>query len=201
MKENFEKCLRHVFNFEGGFSNDPNDRGGETLFGITAGTLAGAYKSGIVKHNNIEKLTTEEAKIIYKVNYWDKMLCDELPDGLDFLIFDMGINAGRGTAIKHLQNAINRYISSPIVEDGGIGLQTISALNVLLATPLPSIFNENTMLNAIIDSLLENYTTYYSDITDGVNSTEKGRAQEIKNRKFIRGWVLRNVNRGNKVGT
>ncbi len=58
---NFEKALSFVFGSEGGYSNHPNDRGGATNMGITAGTLARAYKQGIVKHQNIKALTRAEA--------------------------------------------------------------------------------------------------------------------------------------------
>ena len=59
---------------------------------------------------------------IYKKGYWDRMKCDEIPNGLDLCLFDFGVNAGPGRAAKFLQKIIGTTV------DGGIGPQTLNAL-------------------------------------------------------------------------
>ena len=44
----YDDVLKTVLGFEGGYSNDPDDRGGETNLGITEGTYARAKKAGLV---------------------------------------------------------------------------------------------------------------------------------------------------------
>ena len=85
----FDECVNIVVGFEGGFSDHPQDSGGKTKYGITEATLNAAFKVGIVSHNNIKDLTVEEAKTIYKVNYWDKCKCDDLPKPLDLCAFSI----------------------------------------------------------------------------------------------------------------
>jgi lysozyme family protein len=59
---------------------------------------------------------------MYKKKYWDAVKADELPTGLDYLMFDFAINAGPGRAIKTMQKAIG---TNP---DGAIGPKTMAAL-------------------------------------------------------------------------
>ena len=90
MKQNFEICVAKVFKDEGGYTNDPADSGGKTNFGITQ-----KETSLDVRH-----ITKDQAKAIYKKNYWDALGCDSLPSGVDYTVFDYGVNSGVGRASK-----------------------------------------------------------------------------------------------------
>lgn len=79
---------------DGGYTNDPVDPGGETKWGITARALADAIKKGIVKPTTVKDLTEEDAKIIYRVNYWDMCHCDGRPVAFAVAIFDSAVNCG-----------------------------------------------------------------------------------------------------------
>lgn len=100
---------------EGGYVNDPKDSGGETKYGISKK----AYP-----YVDIPNLTIEQAKQIYKKDYWDRCKCDYLPDALSVAVFDFAVNSGINRAIKYLQMAIGN-----ITVDGIIGNQTIGAAN------------------------------------------------------------------------
>jgi lysozyme family protein len=100
---------------EGGYVNDPKDSGGETKYGISKK----AYP-----YVDIPNLTIEQAKEIYKKDYWDRCKCDYLPDCLSVAVFDFAVNSGTDRAIKYLQMAI-----TGITVDGIIGNQTIGAAN------------------------------------------------------------------------
>ena len=76
---------------------------------------------------DIKNLTKEQAKEIYKRDYWDKNRVDELPEQLRHIFFDMCVNQGRGRAIKILQRSANAK-GADLVVDGGLGPKTIGAL-------------------------------------------------------------------------
>lgn len=123
------KCLAVVFASEGGYSDHPNDRGGKTMMGITEGTLNSAYKSGIVGHNDVKKLTRAEAEKIYDKRFWGPSKSNIMPWPLNLLNFDMAVNHGIGGGGKILQRAINVIlVDSPIKVDGSIGNETLAAL-------------------------------------------------------------------------
>lgn len=195
MSDRFNECLQLTLEFEGGYSNDPNDAGGATNLGITQTTLTSAYNDGIVSHNDITKITTAEAALIYQINYWNKCSCDSLPKPVDFLVFDMAVNAGTATASKALQNVLNRYSNNQISEDGVIGPKTLASLEELLSVhSTSSVLKDTWLLRSISDSLLQYFETHYVTICAG--KTE----QQIKNRTFLLGWMNRNLKRATIAG-
>lgn len=110
---------------EGGYVNDANDSGGETKYGIS---------KKVYPYIDIPNLTIEQAKEIYKKDYWNRCKCDYLPDALSVAVFDFAVNSGTKRAIKYLQMAI-----TGITVDGIIGNQTICAANRL---PIKKVLNE-----------------------------------------------------------
>lgn len=114
----FEVAVEFILEHEGGYSNDSQDPGGETNFGISKRSYPDV---------DIKNLTREDACAIYERDYWTKMHCAELPDGLDLLVFDSAVNQGVGAATKMLQQAVGTTV------DGVIGPKTIQAANDLAA--------------------------------------------------------------------
>ena len=110
---NFEKAIEYVLEHEGGYVDDPTDRGGETNYGISKR----AYPEVDIKH-----LTKSEAINIYKIDYWIKGKCDKLPFSLQYAHFDACVNLGIHGANKVLQTASN------VKADGIIGSMTIKAV-------------------------------------------------------------------------
>lgn len=109
-KDIFERTIDH----EGNYSNDPNDPGGETKFGISKRS----YPNLI-----ISKLTLEDAYNIYKRDFWDVIHGDNLPYSVAYQLFDFAINSGVGTAIRYLQRAVG------VADDGYIGPVSIKAIS------------------------------------------------------------------------
>jgi lysozyme family protein len=97
----FETAFNRTIGIEKGYSNDPNDPGGETNWGISKR----AYPQ-----LDIRNLTREDAKAIYLRDYWDKVR--GIPDSVKFQMFDFAVNSGIGNAIRCLQSACN------VVPDG-----------------------------------------------------------------------------------
>lgn len=89
MRKNFEKALKFTLSWEGGYSNDPDDPGGETFKGCTVRDQPW-LKDKI--HN--KTLTDEEAGEVYLANYWIPAGCDSLPYPLDCVVFDCAVNMG-----------------------------------------------------------------------------------------------------------
>lgn len=112
----WEKAVSFVLEQEGGYVNNPHDKGGETKYGISKK----AYPDV-----DVENLTLDQAKEIYKKDYWNKCKCDYLPDALSVAVFDFAVNSGIKRAIKYLQ------LSLGVTVDGIIGNQTLGACNRL----------------------------------------------------------------------
>lgn len=136
MKANFDKAFNKVIKAEGGYSRDPDDKGGETYLGI-ARKFHSKSKMwdyiDIIKFNNpkatYKALTTllkkdkridDEAKKIYKEQYWDKMKCGEITSQrIAEQLFDMGVNSGISNAVKLMQGLIGMD-KSGYISDGFI---------------------------------------------------------------------------------
>lgn len=93
MKSNFNKCCDLLLKDEGGYSNDPDDNGGATNFGITIVD----YRKYLNKNgtpNDVKNMKVADARVIYKSKYWDALNCDSLSSGVDYTVFDYGANSG-----------------------------------------------------------------------------------------------------------
>jgi len=123
MRENFAESLRQVLKHEGRWSDHPEDPGGATNYGITIADYRRYIKPRGTKED-LRKITMAEVRQIYRQRYWEAMRCDELPSGVDFAVFDYGVNSGIGRAPKVLQ----RGLGVPV--DGRIGPKTIAAAHL-----------------------------------------------------------------------
>ena len=159
---NFNKCLDLVLHHEGGYVNHPKDPGGMTNMGITKRVYEEWVGYSVSEHT-MQNLKKEDVAPIYKKNYWDRLKCDKLPEGLDLCVFDFGVNAGTGRAAKYLQMLIGA------TKDGAIGPNTLALVD------------EYTSLRGVpetIEEYQENRQKYY----------EKLKTFET----FGRGWTRRN---------
>jgi len=103
----FDTVFDRVIGHEGGYTNDPNDPGGETNWGITWPVLREAIGLGIIlPETTIASLTRGQAKRIYAALFWDALNAEGLPDGVVFQLFDFAVNSGIGTAVRNLQRAV-----------------------------------------------------------------------------------------------
>lgn len=118
MYDNFEACLKEVLKHEGGYVDHPADPGGATNRGVTKKAWE-EYVGHEVSKDDIKALTVEDVTPFYRERYWDVCRCDDLPAGLDYLVFDIAVNSGPGRASKFLQSAVG---ATP---DGRIGPNTI----------------------------------------------------------------------------
>jgi lysozyme family protein len=121
MERNFTFTLKEVLKHEGGWADHPKDPGGATMRGVTLANFRRFVKPNATK-DDLRKITDAQLQSVYKQHYWNAVRASELPDGLDYAVFDYAVNSGPAQAIKHLQRAIG------VNEDGKIGPQTLKAI-------------------------------------------------------------------------
>lgn len=171
--EQFEQALRILFPLEGGYSDNPNDRGGKTNLGITEGTLNAAYQAGIVGHNDVQRLTRQEAEQVYYRLYWLRGQCDKIPvPKLATVHFDGCVNHGIGGAGVLLQRVIAILTDTPLTLDGSIGPKTLSVLDRALARNSDA---------AVALSVIAKRADLYRYLV----------IKRPQNREFIMGWLNR----------
>jgi lysozyme family protein len=93
----FDDAFDRLIGHEGSYVNDSNDPGGETKWGISKRSYP---------HLNIATLTRDEARSIYRRDFWGRIHGDEMYDGLAFQVFDFAVNSGIETAVRYLQRSV-----------------------------------------------------------------------------------------------
>lgn len=122
MKDNFDLSLSLVLQHEGGFVNHKLDPGGATNKGVTQAVYDDfRVKHGLAKQSVLH-ISADEIGQIYKRQYWDAVNGDNLPSGVDYATFDLGVNSGVGRAARFLQAVLG------VPQDGVIGAKTIAAI-------------------------------------------------------------------------
>ena len=123
----FAHALSFVLAREGGYVNDPTDKGGETNFGIS--DKRDGVADGLTDVNGdgkpdtrIRDLTKEQAGQIYYRDYWYPAYCEKWPDGISLFMFDAAVQHGTKKAIQLLQEAVG------VSADGIVGTKTINAV-------------------------------------------------------------------------
>jgi lysozyme family protein len=130
MKSAFEQALDYTFANEGGFSNDTNDHGGATRYGITRAE-ASRWRKKPVSVADMKVFPIDEAKAIYKAWYWDTMALDKVASAsIAICMFDIGVVMGIGIPPKFAQSICNAHGGSLVV-DGHLGPLSIAAMNAL----------------------------------------------------------------------
>lgn len=107
----FPQAFTIVIGEEGGYTNDPQDPGGETKFGISKR----AYPN-----LDVAQLTLPEAQAIYRRDYWDKLNLDVLSWEMGLILFDAAVNQGPGFEHTLIGNSVEvmsaravRYAENP----------------------------------------------------------------------------------------
>lgn len=104
MTENFDKIMEFVFTWEGWKSNDPDDAGGRTVWGITERDYPDEFPA---LWNMSKEDAKARAKVLFRIHYWDKIDGDNLENKLDALVMDTAVNMGRHFAISLKQYSFN----------------------------------------------------------------------------------------------
>jgi lysozyme family protein len=141
----FLTAYKKLDEVEGGYANDPADKGGETIFGIArkfhpdwpGWTLLDVLKQA-PNFPHIAEVNPElkgAAGVFYRQEYWNRLRGDDIPQQeiADYL-FDTAVNFGLGQAVKFLQESLNE-IATTLTVDGALGQATLSAIKALAGAP------------------------------------------------------------------
>ncbi len=149
----FNIAFKRTMGDEGSYSNDPEDKGGETVWGISR--YYHEHWEGWARVDALKAFADDDIKTIsaiiaedkpllamvkkfYKSKFWDRVKGDSIQSQvIANELFDTAVNCGKTTASKFLQVALNKLNRdgdsySDITVDGGVGAKTISALGACL---------------------------------------------------------------------
>lgn len=105
-KLDFLQCFDRLIGHEGGYVNNTADPGGETQWGISKRSYP---------HLNIRALTREQAREIYRTDFWLRLRAERLPGAVAYQLFDFAVNSGIETAVRYYQRALD------VADDGWWG--------------------------------------------------------------------------------
>jgi lysozyme family protein len=178
---NIDNMLASLLKAEGGYTNNPNDSGGETIWGITKATATSNGYSG-----SMRDMTKDQALTIYREQYYYKpgfaLVADESP-AVAGELFDTGVNMGVSTASTFFQRSLNalngRGANYPDIKvDGQIGRGTVNAFAGLIAKRGHDAA-ESVMLKAL-------------NCLQGARYISLAEANP-KNEEFLFGWLMNRV--------
>lgn len=115
-KELFKKALTFVLKWEGGYVNNPNDKGGATNKGITQYTYNSWLTSKGLQRKDVKFITQNEVEEIYYKNYWLKAGCNDMSKIFAVICFDTAVNMGVSRVQEFLRVAqwrdIDKYLDA-----------------------------------------------------------------------------------------
>ena len=168
-----DDILRDVLRNEGGYVNDPADRGGETNFGVTVAVARANGYTGPMRDMPLAKaLDIYRGKYVIAPGFG---LVGNLSMPIAAELVDTGVNMGPATAGKFLQRALNLLTDDSLGVDGIVGPASIRSLKGYLAKRGKE--GERRLL-ALLNAFLGER---YADLAEG----------RTANRKFIYGWLGR----------
>lgn len=113
-----------ILRWEGGFVDDPLDKGGATNKGITIGTFCSFYGQGATVEQ-LKNITDEQWLHIFKSGYWDKWKADNIINqSVANICVDWAWASGTETSIKQVQKILG------VAVDGIVGKDTLTAINI-----------------------------------------------------------------------
>lgn len=124
--DKFDMFIERVLSSEGGYVNNASDPGGETKWGIAKRSYPSL---------NIKELTREQAKEIYRRDFWDRIDGNRLHEDVAFQVLDAAVNHGAENAIRWLQRAAG------VADDGHLGPISNAAIARTPAVDLVLRFN------------------------------------------------------------
>lgn len=182
----FDVTLKH----EGGYANDPADRGGETYRGIArrfhpewqgwgiidAARAQPGFPGSLAASSDLDRLVRD----VYRRLYWDRFQGDAvatLSEPIAAELFDTGVNMGVGRATGFLQRALNALNNRgsrwpDITEDGDFGQKTLAAMRACCSRG-----DDGLLLSAL-------------NVLQGAHYLAIARNDESQER-FMRGWLKR----------
>lgn len=140
----FERCQQFTLKWEGGLSDDPQDKGGLTKYGISMAYLQDMARTrpsvlrdilgtSTVTRQLVKSLTQAQAGALFKFSFWDPFQLDDQSLSVALCVYDMNLNHGSFNAMKIVQRAANLMpsVMPKLSVDGKFGPKTRSAMRFL----------------------------------------------------------------------
>jgi len=172
----FQSYFDHLMEDEGGYlpgkqAKKIKDRGGATNWGISLRFLKSCgievgdiNNDGVVDEKDIMILTRDQAKALYFKYFWNPLYPEIRNPQLENRIFNFGVNAGRRTSVKILQQSVNQVMDTKLLKaDGIFGKKTLGAV-------------VNVNQQKLYDQYIINIEAYY---------------RSLNKPQFITGWLRR----------
>ncbi|WP_055128460.1 glycoside hydrolase family 108 protein [Pseudomonas mediterranea] len=170
-----DQIIEETIGREGRYSNNSDDAGGETMWGITATVARANGYLGAMKN-----LPRDMAVTIYHREYFVKPGLDKVllrSSDIATEMFDTGVNMGQSIAVKFLQRALSLVGDRALVQDGQMGPGTLAALDAFMS-------KRGIEGELVLVRMLNCFQgARYAEITE----------QRPQNKTFIYGWFLNRV--------
>lgn len=158
----FLKAFKYVMENEGGYSDNPADRGGKTNYGITISTYS-FFLNRRATDDDMKSITEKTAEDVYRKFFWVPLCLDMVvSDSVAIAMFDQAVNRGPGTVAREVQKLIG------VPADGIIGRHTLDAIND---------YSSNLLVKDIADCAEANYKILV--------------ARDETQKVFLDGWMNR----------
>ena len=171
VRTTFEEIIEVVLAHEGGFVDDPDDKGGATNWGVTQAVWEDFLEDEFTSED-VKGFTREQAIELYEEEFWIPSQAEKLPAEVREVYFDMCVNHGQRNAVKILQTCVNSK-GGNLEVDGGIGPNTIGACSDL----------------KLWEVQVERSGFYWNLVFKGSFYGKRNNQA-----KFIRGWIRRCFN-------
>ncbi len=170
MTANIDEMINDVLQKEGGFVDNPADRGGPTNFGITQATLS-RFLEKAATADEVRNLDIDTARDIYQLRYYNQPRIDKLPPAIQPFVFDCAVNHGPRRAIRFVQSVCNEAGFGPLASDGFMGPKTKAVADACYTAM------QQWMLVALVQERKMFYTTIVMN--------------DESQRQFLKGWLAR----------
>ncbi|MBX3120370.1 MAG: hypothetical protein KF784_15010 [Fimbriimonadaceae bacterium] len=106
MSDDFQKVLKQILKYEGGYVNDPVDPGGATNMGIIQKVYDSYRVSKGLAKQPVKVITKDEVADIYEERYWKTSRAVYLKWPLSLAVFDTAVNFGVGRSNQFVAQAL-----------------------------------------------------------------------------------------------
>jgi lysozyme family protein len=179
----FSQAHKFVEQWEGFHDDDPDDPGGETLYGISRKNHPnwGGWPTWDANRRETEKQLSEDARrelhewrdMFYRREFWHPLRLQEFPSRrLAIIVYQAAVNCGVRRVARWLQQSLNAVAGADIIVDGRVGNHTLHAVQVAF---------EKGYIRIVEDAVIAKQRQHYEFLADG----------DPRLGKFLKGWMNR----------